>query len=283
MKALFLTWLIIGGAIVLFLIHTRPAAQQTGVPPGSASAGSVNDAAPRRIMEDDSPLPGRLSAIAPEPAAPKVETLEELTKNWTVIPPSAFPRKVKLLREVVFKSDVGLARLPPGTSVLALACDKGILNLAPSESSPIRGMVRVFDTDLKTQFRESYQTWAAARAEALRRQQAERQRTRSLDEPPGVVAGGVDQAGKPVRNADGMYPVLLASRKSGQVTDITPKKVKMWGTPLLATMEGRPTWVIDVNYDTIVFCGPIEARAQAHVRDGKVVRWVYPGSGEPVP
>lgn len=283
MKTLFLTWLIIGGAIVLFLIFTKPTTQQTSVPPVRESARGGNGVAPRRTMEDDSPLPERLSAIAPEPAAPKVETLEELTKNWTVIPPSAFPRKVKLLREVVFKSDVGLARMPPGASVLALACDKGILNLAPSESSPIRGMVRVFDTDLKTQFRESYQTWATARADALRKQQAEQQRARAVAEPQGTVPDGVDQSGKPVRNADGVYPVLLASMRSGQVTDITPKKVKKWGSPQLAMMEGRPTWVIDVNYDTIVFCGPIEAKAQAHVRDGRVIRWVYPGSGEPVP
>ena len=115
----------------------------------------------------------------------------------------------------------------------------------------------------------------------LRKQQAEKRRDDSPE--PVAVPGGVDEAGKPVRNADGTYPVLVASMKSEQVTDITPKKIKMWGTPQLTTMEGRPTWVIDVNYDTIVFCGPLEARAQAHVRDGKVIRWVFPGSGELVP
>lgn len=283
MKALFLTWLIIGGAVVLFLIFTKPSTQQEAISPTSASIRNVEPGTPPRSMEDDSPPPERLSAIAPAPAGPKVETLEELTKNWTAIPPSAFPRQVKLLREATFKSTAGSSKLPAGTAVLALACDKGILNLAPSESSPVRGMARVGDTDLKTQFRESYETWAAARAEALRKQQAEKQRTRVFDEPPSAVPGGVDQSGKPVRNSDGTYPVLLASMRSGQVTDITPKKVKTWGTPQLATMEGKPTWVINVDYDTIVFCGPIQAKAQAHVRDGRVIRWVYPGSGEPVP
>ena len=86
-----------------------------------------------------------------------------------------------------------------------------------------------------------------------------------------------------MRSTDGSYPILLASMSAGEVTDITPKKVKHIGQPQLVTAEGRPTWVIDVHYDTVVFCGPIEAHAQAHIRDGKVVRWVYPGSGEPVP
>lgn len=67
------------------------------------------------------------------------------------------------------------------------------------------------------------------------------------------------------------------------VTDITPKKIKSWGSPQLVTVEGRPTWIMDVIYNTLVFCGPVEARAQAHVRDGRVIRWVYPGTGEPVP
>jgi hypothetical protein len=283
MKTLFLTWLILGAAIVLFLIFTKPSKQQQTASSTEVPKHSVEERATTRDMTDDSPLPVRLSATAPAPAAPKVETLEELTKNWTVIPSSAFPRHVKLLREATFKSNVGSSKLPAGTAVLALACDKGILNLAPSESSPVRGMARVGDTDLKTQFTESYATWAAAREEALRNQQVKKQRTRVLDEPPSAVPGGVDPSGKPVRDAEGMYPVLLASMKSGQVTDITPKKIKMWGTPQLATIEGKPTWVIDVNYDTIVFCGPMEAKAQAHVRDGLVIRWVYPGSGEPVP
>lgn len=283
MKALFLTWIIISGAIVLFLILTKPTTQREAMTStGAASRGGGQGAQPRS-MKDDASSAERLSPVAPEPAALKVETLEELTKNWTSIPPSAFPRHVKLLCEATFKSNAGSSKLPAGTPVIALACDKGVLSLAPSDSSPVRGMARVGDTDLKTHLRESYETWAAARADALRKLQAERQRARVLDEAPSAVAGGVDQSGRPVRNADGMYPVLLASMKSGQVTDITPKKVKMWGTPQLATMEGKPTWVIDVNYDTIVFCGPMEARAQAHIRDGRVIRWVYPGSGEPVP
>lgn len=283
MKALFLTWIIIGGAIVLFLIFTKPATEREAMTRTGAATGSAGQSAQPRSMKDEASSTDRLSPTAPDSAAHKVETLEELTKNWTSIPPSAFPRQVKLRREATFKSNVGSSKLPAGTPVIALACDKGILNLAPSESSPVRGMARVGDTDLKTQFHESYATWAAARAEALRKQQAEKQRAQASDGPPSSVSGGVDQSGKPVRDAEGMYPVLLASMKSGQVTDITPKKIKMWGTPQLATIEGKPTWVLDVNYNTIVFCGPMEAKAQAHVRDGRVIRWVYPGSGEPVP
>ena len=280
MKSLFYTSLIFAGALLLFAAFF-PRGEFALMPGAPATRGEVKCEEARRGT-GSSATPSITRSPAPDDGEPKVETLEELTKDWTVIPPSAFPRRVKLLREVVFKSAVGSSRLPTGSAVLALACDKGVLNLAPDESSPVRGMVRVSDTDLKTQFDESYAKWAAARMEILRKQQAE-SRGKQPVAAPVAVPGGVDEAGKPVRNADGTYPVLLASMKSGQVTDITPKKIKMWGTPQLATMEGKPTWVIDVNYDTIVFCGPLEARAQAHVRDGKVIRWVFPGSGEQVP
>ena len=279
MKSLFYTSLVFAGALLLvaaFFPRGR-FAPTSGAP--VVRGEMMREEARRDTGSSTAPTINR--SPSPNDEEPKVETLEELTKNWTTIPPSAFPRQVKLLREAVFKSGAGSSKLPAGTAVVALACDKGVLNLAPDESSSVRGMARVGDTDLKTQFDESYAKWAATRLEMLRKQQAEKRR----DEPPEPVSvpGGVDEAGKPVRSTDGTYPVLLASMKSGQVTDITPKKIKMWGTPQLTTLEGRPTWVIDVNYDTIVFCGPIEARAQAHVRDGKVIRWVYPGSGEPVP
>lgn len=278
MKSLFYTSLIVAGAL-LMLITFVPRGEVLHLPNAPVSADTRGASASGK--DDSRATPAAARRIPPSPTEARVESLEELTRNWTVIPASAFPRKVKLLREASFRSGVGASKLPAGSTVVALACDKGILSLAPDESSPVRGMTRVGDTDLKTQFNDSYAKWAAERLEALRELQARRLR----EELPAPVAipGGVDDSGRPVRGPDGTYPVLVASMRSGQVTDITPNKVKMWGAPQLATMEGRPTWVIDVNYDTIVFCGPIEARAQAHVRDGKVVRWVYPGSGEPVP
>lgn len=287
MRSLFYTSLIVAGALLLVITFFP---RNDFLPIFRAPDAHENKAQPvvtTEFAHTSAPSTTRVTSAADGASTPepKVETLEELTRNWTVIPASAFPRKVRLLREAAFKSGVGSSKLPAGTEVVALACDKGILDLTPEGATTVHGMARVGDTDLKAQIRESYDRWAAARLQALRQQEAARHQA----DPPSSVAaldpvpGGVDESGRPVRGADGMYPVLLASMRSGQVTDITPKKVKMWGTPQLATMEGRPTWVIDVDYDTIVFCGPITARAQAHVRDGRVIRWVYPGSGEPVP
>ncbi|HYF37883.1 MAG TPA: hypothetical protein VD994_21450, partial [Prosthecobacter sp.] len=100
---------------------------------------------------------------------------------------------------------------------------------------------------------------------------------------PVDLAGALDGAGKPVQAKDGTYPLLLASMKSGDVTDITLPRVRRWGAPELREQEGQLTWTVDVWYETMAFCGPMEARAQAQVRNGRVIAWIYPGSGEPVP
>lgn len=50
---------------------------------------------------------------------------------------------------------------------------------------------------------------------------------------------------------------------------------QLWG-------DNGEAWA-DVDFPTVVFCGPIDAKAQARVRAGRVVAWVYPGSGELVP
>jgi hypothetical protein len=93
----------------------------------------------------------------------------------------------------------------------------------------------------------------------------------------------VELTGAPKRNADGSFDLLLASMKSGQVTDIKLNKIQRWGTPQQRTIDNQPTWAVSVFYETMAFCGPINAEAQAQVREGKIVRWIYPGSGEPVP
>jgi hypothetical protein len=290
MKALIYTWLILGIAFLAYDYLGAPKSQRMVFERGPD--GIRSDAAEKGIVEKQGSLGGQLTApvntevaraSAPKFEPPAIESLEVLTKNWTVIPLSAFPRAVKLMRDVEFKMSAGSSRMAAGGTVTALGCENGVVTLAPVPTSNARGYARVSETDLKSQFAEPYQKWVAWRVETLRQQWEKNQQTKPNAVVVEVPAGAIDESGKPVRAGNGSYPVLLASMSAGDVTDITPKKVKRMGAPQLVTTEGKPTWVIDVHYDTIVFCGPMEAHAQAHIRDGKVVRWVYPGSGEPVP
>ncbi len=64
--------------------------------------------------------------------------------------------------------------------------------------------------------------------------------------------------GSPKRNPDGPYPLLLASMKSGQVTEITPANVVKWSDRASEVCPKRRV-------------------------NGKVEKWIYTGSGELVP
>jgi len=280
MKALFITLLIFVSA---FLIYDR-----FGTPVGKRVVFEnppleVPDETPRRSVYS-TPAPRVTEAPPPTLTGtgfvpPTIESLESLTKNWTVFPPTAFPRQVKLSKPVQLQMAGGSATLPAGATAFALSAQANVLLIAATETATARGQIFVHDTDMPTQVRESYERWKKGRIEIAQVAWKKQQTSGG-----GVsVPGAVDAVGKPKRNADGSYDLLLASMKSGEVTDIKLNKIQRWGSPQATTIDSQPTWTLSVFYETIAFCGPIDAEAQAQIRDGKIVRWIYPGSGEPVP
>lgn len=295
MRSLFITLLLFAGAVVLYdgvfaPLHQRVLFEREPAPvtrSGKVEASPMTTAEPTPSMEIKS------GSGAPEPARtagaagfvpPVFETLETLTKNWAAVPASAFPRRVSLRRDTEFRMAAGSARVAAGASVVALGCEGGRLTLAPSEESTMRGDAGIDDTDLKQQIMESYRTWTNWRTELLRKQWELRNRSVVAQESAApTIENGVDEHGRPLQDEHGSYPLLVASMHAGQVSEITPGKVKRWFMARQESIDSRPTWTVDLLYDAIVFCGVVEARAQAHVRDGRVIRWIYPGSGEPVP
>lgn len=281
MKALFITLLIFVSAFLIYDRFITPAGKRVVFenPPleiQDEPTRTTYSASAPRVVESPAPTPSS-DAFVP----PRIESLESLTKNWTVFPPTAFPRQVKLSKPVELRMAGGSTTLPAGSTAFALSAQANVLVIAPTQTSQARGQIFVHDTNMPTQVRESYERWKKGRIEMA---QASWKKQRSSGSGAGVsMPHAVDATGKPKRNADGSYDLLLASMQSGEVTEIKLNKIQRWGTPQATTIDNKPTWAVSVFYETIVFCGPIDAEAQAQVRDGKIVRWIYPGSGEPVP
>ena len=223
--------------------------------------------------------PGDSSAFVP----PNIEPLEVITQNWTVFPPTAFPRHVKLSKPVSLRLENGTTMvLPAGSHAVAVGAQENVLGISLLETSPAYGHTFVHDTDLPAQVRASYDLWKRGRLEEALLAWKRRQ---PGDAQPGVihVARAVNRDGMPLRNRSGGYDLLLAGITSGQVTDIKPDKIRRWGKPVAQMIDGQSTWTVSVFYETMAFCGQVDAEAQAQVRNGKLLRWIYPGSGEPVP
>ncbi len=300
MKSLFYTLLILGSVVAGYDYFLAPPGQKMIFkslnPPKQAKAAPVKPAEPPKPVVETAPAPVMPAVVktpkpvapAPAPVAsstgPKFDPIEVLTGNWLKIPASAFPREVKLLQDAMFKMSVGASKVAAGGKAFALGAENGVIILAPTETSPARAQLPIDGTDLKTQLNESYEKWKIVRAEELKAIAAKKQQQTAAQ--PAIAAPSsseVDASGKPVRAGDGSYPLLIASMKRGQVTEITPENITGWQEPQPTTVQGRNGWAVKVNFNAKTVFGPQPAEAQAVVLNGKVTGWYFTGSGEEVP
>lgn len=305
MKALFITILILAGAFLAYdffgadpwdrlVFEKGPRPAEAPATPGG-SAPSADEAAPSTAPTPAS-VPGGAKPAddfvvsvpkvpSDEFVPPNIPSVESVTQNWTRIPPQTFPRQVLLKKEVPVQMTVGSSVLRAGATAQAVGAENGVLIVAPVAGSAARGKVAVTDTDFPEQIRANYDKWKAERIEQARlawasgkmarQQEAARQTTTSA--PVGTSSGG-----GPARNADGSYNILLAAISTGHITDVDPKQVTHWAPARLDTIDGQPTWVIDVTYNAKTIFGFMEINSHAHVRGNLLVRWIY-DSGEPLP
>ncbi|RBP46322.1 hypothetical protein DES53_102711 [Roseimicrobium gellanilyticum] len=235
--------------------------------------------------------PSSVTENTPKPDAdgftpPTFLPLEDVVKNWTQVPVTAFPREVRVMKSVEFVTVLSggnkmSSKVPAGSHVQAIEQEGSMLVIAMSVSSPARVQVLMDDTDFKAVLTEAYEQWKLSITERSRKSHLAMlaARKRAANSPTNKAA---DAPGAPTRNAEGTYDMLLASMKAGQVTDITPQNVRKWGEPVREEMDGKVYWMITVDVTVQTAFGPIDAQAVAHIHDGKVEKWLYT-SGEEVP
>lgn len=270
---------------MIFEKGPKPEAKATAHAPANESQPVMAPAPAPKPKDDWRPtIPKLPSGEFTPPAIPEVEAI---TKNWTQIPPQAFPRPVVLKKEIEVRMSAGSSKLGAGATAQALAAKDGFLQIAPTAASTARGVIAVVDTDFPEQIRASYAQWKEARIEQARKAWLIRKNT--PERPSGdrsTLANGKGVAfetdGRPVQNADGSYNLLLAVISAGQVSDVEPARVTHWGRPEAREVDGKPTWDILVRYQANTIFGLMEVDSHALVREGRLVRWVYE-SGEPVP
>jgi hypothetical protein len=221
---------------------------------------------------------------------PIFPSLDELTKNWTVLPAQAFanPRKIQLKKDVTFEVVIGNNRLGSqvraGGDVYAIASAGGSnIVIAPSPESKARAQVDLNDTNFKETLTAAYEANNALRVVAMKR--AFMRQKNKAAEP--MVAGKSPSApintAKPVKEADGTYKVLLDSISAGDVTEVTPASISKWDDPVQEELDGKTYWTIVVTYTTKTMFGDFTTYAKAHIYNGRVEKWLYRDSGEVVP
>ena len=253
---------------------------------------------PEPKMEEPKPEPKPVMAEAPpapppvvEPPKPKegefvpptFKPLEEITQNWTVLPAKVFPRPIKISKDVQVKSAIGATQLKAGGNAYAIGQEGADLIVSPSPDGKFKGKLAIADTDIKDIVIAVYEAY---KVNETNRQKTlfEMKKQQALNPKASVAAGGKGGADdKPVKDKDGSYPILVASMKSGEVTEIKPDNVKKWGEVTREKDKDHDFWSVVVTFEATTPFGKFEQDAQAQIKNGKVQKWIYTGSGEVVP
>ncbi len=192
---------------------------------------------------------------------------------------------MKLRTPVLIKMSAGSSTLSEGAEVTAHGISEGQLSVSPTPTSTARGTLPIQDTNLVEELTQRYDEWVQARIDRARKAWEYRQE----QEKKGVATAApvttiemLDGQGRPVRNRDGGYDLILSRIRAGVVTDIDPDRITGWGTPTSVTYEGKPYWGVDIFFVTDTIFGPFDVQARAYIRDGEVIHWLYPSSEERV-
>ncbi|MEZ0275408.1 MAG: hypothetical protein ACAH88_10930, partial [Roseimicrobium sp.] len=243
---------------------TSPVVEMTAPVVPAPTPAPVSPQVPQApAMADNTPKPDADGFVLPT-----FLPLEDVVKNWTQIPVTAFPRQARVMKPVEFVTTLSggnrlSSKVPAGSAVQVLGQEGGMLTIALSDTSPAKAQIAIDDTDLKAVLTEAYEQWKIASTERARRAHlfAEAATKRAANTP-------ATSAGAPVRNAEGTYDILLASMKAGQVLDLTPLNVRKWGDPVQEEIDGQKYWTIMVDATVQTMFGPLDAQAVAYIRDG---------------
>ena len=254
---------------------------------------------PKPEMKPEEPKPEMPKVPEPTPAdpnafvAPVFPPVEELTQNWAAVPKGFFntPKQVTMKKDLELKMQMGKATaattFKSGTKIFVMGQEGPNLVVGASAGSPMRGLVGMDDTDFKDVFSAAYEQVKVVQTENARKAHeyrlASAERAKNAPAAPSGGGGGGSSNGKPAKDADGSYPLLLASMKAGEVTEIKPDNVKSWGDAAQEKIDGAEYWTVNVKYETQTMFGKFETEAQARIKNGRVEKWVYTGSGEVVP
>ncbi len=244
-----------------------------------------------KVAERKEKGPKVTPAIAKEFPLPEFKTLDELVGSWQKVPGSAFPRTVTLKKavEIVIAGGAGKSTMPAGAKAVATRLDDGLLTVGRTKSATITGKTPIDDTDFKKVLGEIYDNWKtrklrqvyAQRANAMRKHEARMRMANNVSYSEKEYIPLIGE--RPEQLGSGQVPLMVASINRRDVTEIDVEKIERWGPVRFEMVEGEPYWTGTVNYQTATLFGLIDTEAQALIRKGRVIDWVYTGSGEEVP
>jgi hypothetical protein len=215
---------------------------------------------------------------------PKFREITTITKDWTFMPSTAFPRRIKVTKPVVFELGGGKATIEAGGQVSALAMNNAQVTIARSLNDTSSMVVPLEATNLKELMTKLYTEYTQ---KMMNRVLAARKNARDEKQKPAAPPVPTDERVKlagaePQPDAEGRIPEMMASMLKGDVTEIKTTNIVQWG-PVGFHREGnRGYWTCVLMCRLSTIFGEVDTEVTAWMANGKVERWFFTGSKEPV-
>ncbi|MEM7012530.1 MAG: hypothetical protein AAF585_13730, partial [Verrucomicrobiota bacterium] len=238
-------------------------------------------AAPAAPAEEplDPELEAKINAQVP---MPDFLPLMKIVDNWNNVPKRAFPKTVTVNVEVEYGLEVdgkkiGSSKAPAGHKAVPLAQKPGYLQISNRPDGSTKAVVKIDDTDFKSQIETLYNTKVGEIKERViaARKVAREVLARPQEEgDPEQLANGwhdsMDPRFKPVRD-------YLAS---GKLESGILEEAKDWRWLGSENHGGSSYDVVLVHFEVNTIFGMFPNTMKCLLRNGKVEKWVDAETGE---
>lgn len=238
----------------------------------------VEEVSQPEVVEEETAEVAEVEVPEEEPEMP-VETAEE----WPEIPawvagltPEQLPEKVTIKKELSFAIE-GAEQpmvLPSGAPVTPLRVEGEELVVSPF-AGPMEGRIAVMATDLVERLGNQPPPEPEPE-ESVAEEPAEdgsevAEPTEEMAEEP---AGSDAPAGE-----EGIVAAMQQSLKDGEISEFTFDQVVEWTAGEPEERDGETYDTGKAAYKAETIFGVKTIQAQALIKDGKVVKWIWPNSG----
>ena len=215
---------------------------------------------------------------------PKLRKIEEITKDWTSVPSRAFPRKVKSKLPIDFQVAAGKTTLPPNSDLTAFAFEGGMMTVGRSESDTIRTTVTLASTDFQETMTRLYNAYVEKRtSDVMKARENARFRRDNPAPPPPPEDQQAKLAGpRPATDQDGKVEIMLKSILAKEVTEFKGSNIQSWGPIEFESEGGKGFWTCTIVVRMSTMFGEVDTDITAYMANGKLIKWIFDGSKEPV-
>lgn len=228
-----------------------------------------------RLFSQDAEIEAKVAELHPIPEFPPIG---KLLTDWTNIPAPVFPREVRMARDMP-TTGPGMKK---DEKWLAVAWENPVLYLARTPESEHRYAVSLDDTNMKQVMSDLYDDWSAKLVRSIEgRRDDERRKLLAAKPATNTQQPRAALAVMSSSNDPRMAP-MVTSIKSGDYPELSKAQISAWHWIGKETVEGEAYETGTVSYEVQTIFGKIGTRAKALIKDGKVQKWIYAGTGEPV-